>query len=325
MNYHRYRCRIFALLLCAAALSAATTASAQYPGRPVRLVVPSPAGTGPDLLARLMAVNLSATLGQPFIVENKVGANGNIAAEFVAKAPADGYTLLVGPDAVLTINPHVYAKLPFNPTTDFLAVSSLVSQELFLCVNPSLPVKTLKEFIDFSKKSNPPLNYASASSGSQSHLTMEILKSRTGVNLVHVPYKGGGAAALAAMSGEVSALFGASALKPQITSGKLRALASTGAKRSTSLPDVSTVAETVPGFEGLLWIGLFAPAASPPEVVSVLRGAVQKFLSAPESLEKIASAGFDPYVTTSEAFRDLVRNDYAKYAQAVKSAGVKLD
>ncbi len=325
MKYKKYLTGLFPALLCVAGLVASMPASAQYPGRPVRLIVPSPAGTGPDLLARLMAVNLSASLGQPFVVENKVGANGNIAAEFVAKAPADGYTLLVGPDAVLTINPHVYARLPFNPTADFVPLASLVSQELFFCVNPTLPVKTLKEFIDFSKKSSTPLSYASASSGTQSHLAMEILKTRTGMNLMHIPYKGGGAASLATMSGEVSALFGATALKPQIASGKLRALASTGAKRSTILPDVPTVSETVPGFESVLWVGLFAPAAVPPEVVSVLRGAVQKFLTSPESLEKISTVGFDPYVTTPDAFRDLVSKDFAKYAQAVKAAGVKLD
>lgn len=327
MDYAKKVLGFFSLVLCAAALAASLPASAQspYPSRPVKLVVPSPPGTGPDLLARLMAVNLSASLGQAFVVENKVGANGNIAAEFVAKSPADGYTLLIGPDALLTINPHVYAKLPFNPTGDFVPLSSLVSQELFFCVNPSVPAKTLREFIDFSKKSGTPLSYASASSGTQSHLAMEILKTRTGMNLMHVPYKGGAAASLATMSGEVSALFGATALKPQIASGKLKALASTGSKRSTILPDVPTVAETVPGFESVLWIGLFAPAATPPEAVAAVRGAVQKFLTAPESLEKIANVGFDPYVTSPDAFRDLVRNDLAKYAQAVKAAGVKLD
>ena len=320
-----FKCLLLGLL-SAMALGIALQSHAQtYPNRPIKLVTTAPPGTGPDLLARLLATSMSTALGQAVVVESKVGANGNIAADFVAKSPADGYTLLIGSDAVLAINPHIYARLPFNPQTDFVPLATLISQELFLVLNPAVPAKNLKEFIELARKSNPPLSYGSASSGSQSHLAMEILKSRTGINLMHIPYKSGAAASLAAMSGEVSAVFGATALKPQIAAGKLKALATTGPKRSPGLPDVPTVGETIPGFEGLLWIGLLAPAGTPPTVVAIIRDQVQKFLLAPESVEKLSAAGFDPFVTTPDDFRELIKNDYAKYGQVTRAANLKVD
>ena len=325
MRYAKALVSIVSVLTLVLGLASYSPASADYPVRPVKLIVPSQAGTGPDLLARLLAAHLSTGLGQPVLVENKVGANGNIAGDFVAKAPPDGYTLLVASDAMLTINPHIYARLPYQPLTDLLPVASLVSQELFLCVTPALPVKTLTEFIEFARKSPAPLSYGSASSGSQSHLAMEMLKSRAGINLLHVPYKGGAAASLAAMSGEVSAVFGGTSLKAQLASGKLKALASTGPKRSLALPDVPAVGETVSGYEALLWVGLFAPAGTQADVIASLRTAVQKFQTAADSREKFAGIGFDPYITTPERFNDLIRGDSLKYGQVVKAAGVKLD
>jgi len=308
-----------ATLLCAA------HAQAQYPSRTIKIVAPNQAGTGPDALARLLAASVSASLGQSVVVENKVGANGNIAADFVAKAPADGYTLLVASDAQMVINPHVYAKLPFNPLSDLAPVATLGSQELFLAINPALPANNLKEFIELAKRSPTPLNYGSPSSGTQHHLLMEMLKTRTGVNLQHIPYKGGGAAAVAAVSGEISVLFGGTSLLPLAQSGRLKMIASSGARRSTEFPDVPTIAETLPGFEGVLWIGLFAPAATPPEVLTALRGAVQKFLGSADATAKLMAQGFSPYVTSPEDFRELIKRDYAKYGQLVKASGVKFD
>ena len=312
-------------LVSVATLLASVPAQAQYPARNIKLVVTNEAGTGPDLMARLLAASMSTSLGKPVVVENKIGANGNIATDYVAKSPADGYTLLLASDAQFAINPHVYAKLPFNPQTDFAPVATLGSSDLFLVVNPKLPAKDLKEFIEFAKKSPVPLNYGSPSSGTQHHLLMEMLKTRAGINLQHIPYKGGGAAAVAAVAGDIQVLFGGASAIPLIRSSKLRVLASSGPKRSAAFPDVPTVSEVLPGFEGLLWMGLFAPAGAPPEVLAAIRGAVQKFLASPETAEKLAVAGIDPYATTPERFRELIRSDYAKYGQLVNAAGVKFD
>ena len=243
-------------------------AVAQYPSRPIHLLVPFPPGGGPDLVGRILAPKLAEALGQAVVVENRIGSNGNIAGEAVAKSPADGYTLLVGNDSLFVINAHVYKQMPFDPLKDLAPVASLVSNGFFLAVNPAVPAKTFPEFIEYARKADPPIQYASGGNGSQHHLTMERLKARAGFKAVHVPYKGGAPATTATVAGEVPVMMSGTSTAPQIRSGRLRALAFTGPQRSRALPDVPTVAEFYPDFVMVQWYGLFAPAGTPEPVIA---------------------------------------------------------
>src|SRR5256714_10801759 len=210
--------------------------AAQYPSKPIRLLVPIPPGGGPDIVARLIAPKLGDSLGQPVVVENRVGGNGNLAGELVARSPADGYTLLLGMDSLLVINPHLYGKMSFDPQKDLTPVASLVSNGFFMAVNPSVPARTFPEFIEYARRANPPLQYASGGNGSQHHLTMERLKARAGIDMVHVPYKGGAPATIATVAGEGAGMMAGTSTAPQIQAGRLRALALTGPRRSRPLP-----------------------------------------------------------------------------------------
>src|SRR5882672_4476616 len=251
-------------------LGMAAAIAQQFPSKPVRLLVAFPPGGGPDLVARLLAAKLTETLGRQFIVENRVGANGNLAGDLTVKATPDGHTLLVGQDSLLTINPHLYDKMPFDPLRDLVPVASLVSNGFVLAVNPSLPATTLPEFVEYVRRASPPLQYASGGNGSQHHLTMERLKARAGFRMVHVPYKGGAPATTATVAGEVQAMMSGTSTAPQIRAGRLRALAVTSLRRSTVLPEVPTIADFYPGFEMTQWYGLFAPAGTPEAVLARL-------------------------------------------------------
>jgi tripartite-type tricarboxylate transporter receptor subunit TctC len=300
--------------------------AAQYPSRPIRLLVPFPPGGGPDLVGRILAPKLSEALGQPVVVENRVGGNGNIAGEAVAKAPADGYTLLVGNDSLFVTNAHLYKQMPFDPLKDLAPVASLVSNGFFLAVNPSLPVHTLPEFVEYARKADPPIQYASGGNGSQHHLTMERLKARAGFRAVHVPYKGGAPATTATVAGEVAAMMSGTSTAAQIKAGRLRALAFTGPRRSRVLPDVPTVAEFYPDFVMVQWYGLFAPAGTPEAVVARLRAETNKTLELPDVKEKLSSAGgVEPWITTPEEFTAEMRSEFATYGKLVKDLGAKID
>jgi tripartite-type tricarboxylate transporter receptor subunit TctC len=313
-----------AAVLIAALFSA--TAAAQYPTKPIRLLVAFPAGGGPDIVARLLGPKLSETLGQPVIVENRVGSNGNIAAEVVAKSAPDGYTLLLGQDSLFAINPHVYSSMPIDPNKELAAIASLVSNGFFIAVHPSLPARTLAEFIDWAKKANPPMHYASGGNGSQHHMTMERLKARAGFEMVHVPYKGGAPATTATVAGEVPAMMSGTSTAPQIRAGKLRALAFSGAKRSSILPDVPTIAETYPDFVMVQWYGLFGPVGLPDTISARLRNEAHRGMQQPDTVEKLKNAGgVEPWVLTPDEFAKEIRNDYVKYAKLVKDLGIKAD
>ncbi len=315
------RAVLFAL---AAALSAA--ASAQYPARPVKIVVTIPPGGAPDIAARIIGQRLSESFGQAVVIENRPGANGNTAAAEVARAPADGYTLLLGADSLIVINPHLYNRMPVDTLKDLTPVATLVSNQFVLSVNPSLPVKTFPEFVEFARKANPPLNYASGGNGSQHQLTMEMLKARAGISLVHVPYRGGAPATTATVAGEVAAMFAGTSTAPQIRAGRLRALAVAGAKRSRAFPELPTIAEFYPGFENSIWLGLFGPAGLADEVLSRLRVEIKKSLELREVIEKLHGAGsLEPFVTTPEEFAALIRRDYEKYGKVIREVGVKAD
>jgi tripartite-type tricarboxylate transporter receptor subunit TctC len=315
----------FRIVLLAAAF-AAGAAFAQYPSRPVRIVVTIPPGGAPDIAARIVGQRLGDSFGQPFVIENRPGANGNTAAAEVARAAPDGYTLILAADSLIAINPHLYGRMPLDTLKDLGPVASLVSNQFVLSVNPSLPVRTFPEFIEYARKANPPLNYASGGNGSQHQLTMEMLKQRAGINLVHVPYRGGAPATTATVAGEVAAMFAGTSTAPQIRAGRLRALAVAGAKRSRAFPELPTIAEFYPGFENSIWLGLFGPAGMPEEVLSKLRNEITRALQAPEVIERLHGAGsLEPFITTPEEFSALIRRDYERYGKVIREVGVKAD
>src|SRR5512145_1354961 len=300
-----------ALLFILLALPAA--APAQFPSRQITLIVPIPPGGAPDIAARLIGQKLSESLGQPVVVENRTGANGNIANELVARAQPDGHTLGLLADSQITINPHLY-KMPIDTLRDLTPVTPVAVNQFVLTVNPSLPVRTFPEFIEFARKANPPLAYASGGNGSQHHLTMEMLKQRAGINLLHVPYKSGAPAATATVGGETAAMWAGSSNAPQIKAGRLRALAVSGAKRSAQYPELPTIGEFYPGFENSIWLGLFGPAGIPEGTLSRLRTEIRRALESPDVKAKFNNAGgLEPYVTTTEEFNEIIRRDYAKY------------
>jgi tripartite-type tricarboxylate transporter receptor subunit TctC len=299
---------------------------AQFPTRPITIIVPIPPGGGPDIAARLLGQKLGEALGQPVVVENRAGANGNIANELVAKAVPDGHTLGLLADSQIAINPHLYSRMPIDTLRDLVPVHTVAANQFVLAVNAQLPVRNFQEFIELARKSNPPLAYASGGNGSQHHLTMEMLKQRAGINLLHVPYKGGAPAATAAVSGEVAAMWAGSSNAPQIKAGRLKALAVSGAKRSAQYPELPTIGEFYPGFENSIWLGLFGPAGIPDPVLEKLRTEVKRVLQLPDLKDKLnAAGGLDPYIINAEEFNALIRRDYAKYAKVVKDVGIKLD
>jgi tripartite-type tricarboxylate transporter receptor subunit TctC len=311
------------LVLVATALNAAR---AEYPERAIHIVVPIPPGGAPDLAARIVGARLSAQLGQPVVIENRSGSNGIIAAESVAKAQPDGYTLLMAPDSLITVNPHLYAAMPFDPLVDLLPVAPVAINEFVLSVNPSLPVKTFEDFIAFAKHADPPLAYASAGNGSQHHLAMEMLQSRAGIQLTHVPFRGGAYATLATVAGDTQVMFAGSSTLAQIQGGKLRAIATAGSRRSREFPDLPRIADFYPGFEVTIWLGLFAPPHTPPHAVERLRTEVKHALAAPEVKEKLRSAGgMSPFDVSIDEFEAQIRSDHAKYGRIVHEIGVKVD
>src|ERR671919_519108 len=309
------------ILLFAAAFFAAN-AFAQFPSRPITIIVPIPPGGAPDIAARVIGQKLSEGVGQPVIIENKAGANGNIANDLVAKSPPDGHTLGLLADSQITINPHLY-KMPIDTLRDLTPVTPVAVNQFVLTVNPSLPVRTFPEFIELARKANPPLAYASGGNGSQHHLTMEMLKQRTGINLLHVPYKGGAPAAAATVAGDTAAMWSGSSNAPQIKAGRLRPLAVSGAQRSAQYPELPTIGEFYPGFESSIWLGLFGPANIPDAVLHRMRTELRRVLESPDVKQKLnAAGGLDPYVTTPEEFSALIRRDHAKYAKVVKDVGI---
>jgi len=317
----KLRAPVFLALLFTAAL-----AWAQFPSRPVTIIVPIPPGGAPDIAARVLADKLGQTLGQPVVVENRVGANGNIANEMVAKAAPDGYTLGLLADSQIAINSHLYKKMPIDTPKDLVPVTPVAVNQFVLTVNPSLPVRTFPEFIEYAKKADPPLAYASGGNGSQHHLTMEMLKQRTGIKLLHVPYKGGAPAAAATVAGETAAVWSGSSNAAQIKAGRLRPLAVSGAHRSPLYPELPTISEFYPGFENSIWLGLFGPAGMPEATLAKLRAEMKRVLESPDVKQKMnAAGGLDPYFARPEEFAALIQRDYEKYAKVVKDIGLKVD
>ena len=307
-------------------LFSAGASFAQFPTRAITILVPIPPGGAPDIAARMLAERLGQTLGQPVVVENRPGANGNIAGELLAKAAPDGHTLGLLADSQVAINPHLYRRMPFDTLRDLTPVHTVAANQFVLAVNAQLPVKNFQEFNDLARRSNPPLAYASGGNGSQHHLTMEMLKQRAGIELLHVPYKGGAPAATAAVAGEVAAMWAGSSNAPQIRAGRLKALAVSGGMRSLQYPELPTIGEFYPGFENSIWLGLFGPAGIPEPLLQKLRAELKRLLELSEVKERMnAAGGLEPFVATPEDFAALIRRDHAKYAKVVKDLGIKLD
>ena len=314
------------ITLLAGALFIGTAAHAQYPTKPIRMVVFTQPGGGPDLAARIVGGKLGELLGQPVVVENRVGANGNIAGEYVARSSPDGYTLLFGVDGIVVINPHVYARMTYDPLKDLVPVATTAFSQLVLLVHPSVPAKNIKEFVEYARAANPPLYYASGGNGSQHHLTMEMLKKRAEVNLIHVPFKSGSPAVTAVVAGDVPVVIAGPSAVSQVKSGRLRAIAVTGRKRSPLFPDVPTVGEYYPGYEMNNWNGIWAPVGTPEPVLAKLRDEIKRVLMLPDTRAKfLAAGGSEPWVTTPAEFNAIIRGEYEKYGKMVKEIGAKID
>jgi len=316
--------RFLLALLCALPLVAAAQ---PYPSKPIRFVVPYPAGGPLDTVARLLGQKVAESVNQPVIVENKAGAGGNIGADAVAKSPGDGYTILMGAVATHAINPTLYAHIPYDPIRDFIPVTQVASTPNVLVVNPSVPATNVKEFIVYAKANPGKLNFGSGSTGSAGHLAGELFKTLAGVDMTHVPYKGAAPAMNDLIGGQIQLMFDnlASALS-QVRAGRVRALAVTTARRTALAPDLPTIAESgLPGFDINTWFGIFVPANTPREMVDRLHAEFTRALAAPDVREKVLSLGAEPVGSTPAEFAAYIRAEAEKYARVIKASGAKAD
>jgi tripartite-type tricarboxylate transporter receptor subunit TctC len=308
------------------ALCASLAAAQHYPNRPIRLVVPFPAGGPNDIIGRLVAQKLGDTLGQQMVVDNRAGAGGNIGTDLVAKAPPDGYTLLSGGMGSLIMNP-IIDKVPYDTLRDFAPVILMASAPNVLVTHPSLPVRDVKGLIALARAHPGQLNYGSGGVGSTPHLSGALFKSMTGVNIVHIPYKGNAPAITDLLGGQVQlAYLGIPPVQPHIQSGKLKALAVTSERRSATLPQVPTIAESgVPGYELSPWYGILAPAGTPSDIVMKLNAAIAKIVRTPEMKEKLAGIGAEAETTTPEAYAARMKSDLARWTKVIRSAHIGRD
>lgn len=318
------RIRHACLLLFLAALPAAVFAQA-YPTKPIRLMVPFPPGGSTDIVARIVAQKLGGQLGQSLVIENRGGAGGTLGTAVVAKAAPDGYTLVVGTTSTHVVAPSVYQRLEYDPVKDFAPISLIGTTPYLLVVNPQLRAQTLQELVALMKAQPGKLNYASAGVGSTTHLAMEMLKNASGTYALHIPYNGNGPAGSAVIAGQVEILFGSlPAVLPHARSGRVRALAVGTPKRSPSLPEVPTVAESgYPGFDASLWLAIMAPAGTPAPIVDRLQKEIATAVLAKDTSELLDKNGAEPLISTPAELAAMIKDGVAKYAKVVKAAGVK--
>lgn len=316
-----------ALLLSALLYGAVLPATAQnYPVKPVRLVVPFPPGGPTDIVARLMTPKMAESLGQQVVVENRGGAGGAIATEQVAKAAPDGYIIIMGTIGGLAVAKSLNPALGYDTLRDLAPITQSVTVTSILVVHPSVPAKNVRELLALAKKQAGKLNYASSGNGTVTHLAGELLKLMGKVDIAHVPYKGGAPALVALVSGEVDMSYENSLIiTPHIKSGKVKGLAVTGAKRSALLPELPTIAETLPGYSASGWYGLLAPAATPKPVIARLNTEAVKALRAPDVVEKLSGQGAEPVASTPEEFTAFIRSEIDKWAKLVKAANMRTD
>ena len=310
----------------AGAQTASTSSGQAYPAKPIRVILSVPAGATPDVTARLVMPGLSQLLGQPLVADNRGGAGGLIGAELAAKAAPDGYTLFISSPGALTILPHL-RKVPYDTLRDFTPVSLISVGPFVLITHASVPVKTVKELIALARAQPGKLNYASAGNGVANHLAMELFKQMTGVDIVHVPYKGAPQAVTDVLAGHMNMMFNSIApIVGHIKAGRVQVLGISSSKRSSQLPDVPTISEAgVPGYESENWFGLFAPARTPQRIVTRLNEAVVKIVRSPEIQAQFAALGADAVGNSPEEFAAFVRRDMERYARVVKLSGAKLD
>ena len=299
----------------------------QYPSKAVKVVIPYPAGSTPDIVGRTLSTKLQEALGQPFVVDNRTGAGGNIGAEAVAKAQADGYTLLIGVNGPAAINKYLYKDLGYDSDRDLLPVSLLATAPQMLVVTPSVAANDFKTLISYLRSNPGRLSYGSVGSGSAAHLTMELLKSDAAVFIVHIPYRGFPPAVTDMLSGNIQAMFAIiPAVLPQVRAGKLKALAVTGLKRSALAQEVPSVAELgYPQLESLAWIGVLAPAGTPAEVVARLHAEVAKAMRASDTRDALGKQGFDVVASSPAEFSSWIRAEQAKWSKVIKASGATAD
>lgn len=317
------RCWTLALMLPLAAAAQ----SGAYPSKPVRLIVPAAPGGGADFLARIVGTKLQEQTGQSFVVDNRAGASGTIAADLTAKSAPDGYTLLLGQSTSIAIAPHIYPKLPYDTLRDLKPVTLVAEVPNMVVVHPGVPVNSVKDLIALAKAKPGTLNFGSAGNGAPSHLAGEMFKAAAGVDLVHVPYKGAGPATNDLLAGQIQVMFAPMvAVMPHVKAGRLKALAVTSGKRSPAVPDLPTLAESgLKDFAIVSWFGFFVPAATPPAVVDKLHQETVKALKSPETIERFAKEGAEPAGNTPAEFAAYVQQESARYAKVLKDNNIKAD
>jgi len=297
-----------------------------YPDRPIRLLLPYPPGAGSDVIARLLAQKLSENIGQQMIVDNRGGAGGNIGMEMAAKAPPDGYTIMLALTSQLVINPSLFDKLPYDPVKDYAPITLIGSAPYVLVVHPALPANSVRELIALAKSRPNGITFASAGNGSGAHLATELLKSMAGIELIHVPYKGAGPALPDLIAGQVQMMFVTHAATGQhVRAGRLRAVAVTTLQRSPALPDLPAMAETLPGYDSAVWYGMLAPARTPPQIIARLNGEIKRVLELPDVRARLALDAFEPVGSTPEYLAGYIKREITKWARVVKQSGAKID
>jgi len=321
----RARSGFVALLVVLATCASAAALAQGYPNRPIRIIAPFPAGGGYDFLSRLIGQEMSKTLGQPIVVDNKSGANGNIGTDAAAKSPPDGYTLLMGGNSPLSLNVGLYPKLPYDPVKDFEPISRVATQPNLLAVHPGVPVKSLAELIQYAKANPGKLSYGSNGNGSPQHLAAELLKRSAGIEMIHVPYKGAAPTASALLAGEVSLAFNIILLPlPQVQAGRLTGIAVASSRRSPLAPELPTMSELGYPIDIDTWYGLLAPAGTPKDVVDKLYGQTVKILTIPEVRKKFDELGLEPVGNTPAEFAAIIKKETPEWAKVIKDAGIKL-
>jgi tripartite-type tricarboxylate transporter receptor subunit TctC len=317
--------RTLVIALAFALLPAAVGAQA-YPNKPVRVIVTFPPGGTPDIYGRVLSQELSVLWKQPVVVENKTGASGTIGTDFVAKAPADGYTLLFAADASITIAPNLYTKNTYDPVKDLAPIVNAAAGPFVIMAHPSFPANNIRELIALAKSQPGKISYASSGAGGQQHLIMELIKSTGGVDMLHIPYKGFGQAVTDVLANQVPLVVGGiTASIGHTQSGKLKALGITGGKRSSFFPGVATVAETLPGFDVTAWYGFLAPAGTPRDIIGKIHDDVVTIINRPDFQARLAKDAIDPVANTPEQFAAQIKADLAMWAKIIKTAGAKLD